>query len=64
MNESIETLLTLIIAAQVEQIAHRDWASQPLTNSRKSYATCEADAFNRIAEISVKVRKATVAPKV
>lgn len=62
MNETTETLLTLILAAQVEKIATRDWASQPMSGLRKGYATCEIEAFNRIVEISKKIRKATVSP--
>lgn len=62
MNETNDLLLTMILAAQIEQIAHRDWASQPFTGQRKAYSDCETEAFNRIVEISKKVRKATSLP--
>ena len=62
MNETNETLLTMILAAQVEQIAHRDFFGQPMVGQRKPYSTCETEAFNRILEIAKKIRKATAAP--
>jgi len=61
MSDKTERLLTMILAAQIEQIATRSWAGQPGVVQQKSYSTCEEEAFDRIMAIARKIQKATSA---
>lgn len=57
MNDNIETLLSLLVAGQVMQLAASIQSQSMAPSGPKSWSQCEAEAISRLSSLAGKVKK-------